>query len=85
VCFLLWHDLTPTSTGTASLQVRIAVTGGGGTALIEALGQDSGGGGYQYVYDPLLVHRGLQLAWQLQRSKERRMSRGGHCSSSAQE
>lgn len=69
----------------ASLQVRIAVTGGGGTALIEALGQDSGGGGYQYVYDPLLVHRGLQLAWQLQRSKERRMSRGGHCSSSAQE
>lgn len=45
------------------LQVRVAVTGGGGAELVEALEADARE--YRPLYDPLLVHRGLRAAWRL--------------------
>lgn len=46
-----------------ALQVRVAVTGGGGAELVEALEADARE--YRPLYDPLLVHRGLRAAWRL--------------------
>lgn len=50
-------------TTTARVRVRVAVTGGGGRTLTEALARELSE--YEPVYDPLLVHRGLHTAWML--------------------
>ncbi len=41
---------------------RVAITGGGAGFLIEAL-RRSGGTKFDIVYQPTLIHRGLQAAW----------------------
>ncbi len=55
------------------LRVRVAVTGGGGAGLVEALEADARE--YRPLYDPLLVHRGLRAAWQLRADDSARRPR----------